>query len=183
MLSGVYTGLRAIEESDLSILLSWRNEPTLRRYFREYRELNSTQQREWFNDVVNGHQNTKMFSIVDLSSQKLIGACGLCHIDWINRSADFSIYIGEHLVYLDKVWAPDAAKLLMSYAYDQLGIHRLWAEVYEFDKRKIDFFYSLGFLLDGKHRQTLWHDSVWHDSWFFSHLRLNLGDSSFDSSV
>ena len=40
MLTGELTGLRAIEEEDLPELLSWRNDPRMRRYFREYRELN-----------------------------------------------------------------------------------------------------------------------------------------------
>ena len=33
--------------------------------------------------------------IMDLVDNKVLGACGLCYIDWINRNADFSIYIGD----------------------------------------------------------------------------------------
>ena len=45
MLLGEYTGLRAIEEDDLEQLLVWRNDPAMRRYFREYRELSMANQR------------------------------------------------------------------------------------------------------------------------------------------
>jgi len=41
MLKGNYVGLRAIECSDLPKLMSFRNRPEYRRFFREYRELNS----------------------------------------------------------------------------------------------------------------------------------------------
>jgi len=44
MIKGQHTALRAIEREDLPSLLSWRNDPELRRYFREYRELNFQQQ-------------------------------------------------------------------------------------------------------------------------------------------
>lgn len=171
MLTGTAVALRAIEESDLPNLLSWRNMPSLRRYFREYRELNSTQQKDWFDNKVNGDPDTRMFAIVDRFTAQLLGACGLCYIDWVNRSADFSIYIGHEQIYIDDILAPDAARTLMSYAYSELNMHRLWAEIYDFDEKKIKFFNSLNFKLDGKHRDTHWHLGSWHSSLFYSHLQ------------
>ena len=78
MISGRLTALRAIEERDLAQLLARRNRPELRRYFREYRELNSTQQRAWFDAKVNGDTATRMFAIEEASTGRLLGACGLC---------------------------------------------------------------------------------------------------------
>lgn len=170
MLEGQYTGLRAIEESDLPMLLAWRNTPEIRQFFREYRELNLSQQIKWFNSTVNSDPNTKMFAILELKTGSLLGACGLCYIDWINRSADFSIYIGYDSLYIDTRFAPDAAYTLRTYAFDQLCLHRLWAEAYSFDIKKIDFFNNIKFRLDGRHRQTHWHNGSWHDSLWFSHL-------------
>jgi len=164
MLEGQFTALRAIEESDLPMLLAWRNTPEMRQFFREHRELNLAQQLKWFESTVNSDPNTKMFAICELNTGKLLGACGLCYIDWINRSADFSIYIGYDALYMDSHFAPDAAKTLRAYAFGQLGLHRLWAEVYSFDIKKIDFFNDLKFMLDGRHRQTHRHNGSWHDS-------------------
>jgi RimJ/RimL family protein N-acetyltransferase len=168
MLSGHHTGLRAIEAQDLSQLLSWRNQPELRRYFREYRELNSSQQQEWFDKTVNHDPCTRMFAIVESANQRLLGACGLCYIDWVNRTADFSIYIGADGRYIDEQFAPDAAKILIAYARQELGLNRLWSEIYSFDTAKRAFFDSLGFKLDGRHRQTHWAEGGWHDSLFYS---------------
>ncbi len=173
MLTGTVVGLRAIEQHELEQLLTWRNSPSLRRYFREYRELNSSQQKIWFDTKVNNDPCTKMFSIVDLSTNLLIGACGLCYIDWVNRNADFSIYIGHDLLYIDEIFAPDAAKILIEYAYSELNLHRLWAEIYAFDDRKIKFFKALNFKMEGRHRETHWHQGAWHDSLFFSHLEVD----------
>jgi len=173
VIRGRVTGLRAIEERDLAQLLDWRNRPELRRYFREYRELNSTQQRAWFDAKVNGDTATRMFSIVELDGGeegRLLGAAGLCYIDWVNRSADFSIYIGADGLYIDDRYAPDAARTMAAYAFDELGLNRLWTELYEFDDRKIRFFGGLGFSLDGRFRQTHWAEGRWHDSVFYSLL-------------
>lgn len=177
MIKGQYTGLRAIEETDLNQLLEWRNGPDLRRYFREYRELNFAQQMKWFNDKVNNDNSTRMFSIVELESSRLLGACGLCYIDWINRTADFSIYIGADNLYVDSKFAPDAAKVLITYAYDELGLNRLWSEIYSFDAKKKTFFEGLKFSLDGRHRETHWAEGSWCDSLFYSLLK---ADTEFD---
>jgi len=169
MIKGQHTTLRAIEREDLPHLLSWRNDPDLRRYFREYRELNFQQQLNWFENKVNSDICTRMFAIID-SQQELLGAAGLCYVDWINRTADFSIYIGKNRLYIDEILAPDAAKVIIKYAFEELGINRLWSEIYSFDHAKVKFFNTLGFQLDGTHRQTHWAENKWHDSFFFSLL-------------
>ena len=170
MLKGEYTGLRAIERQDLPQLLEWRNQPEFRRYFREYRELGMEQQETWYQQQVLGDLSTRMFAIVSQKDGRLLGACGLCYIDWVNRSGDFSIYIGADDAYIDHTYAPDAARLLLNYGFDELNLHRAWAEIYSFDTIKSGFLKSLGFRQEGRHRQTHWSEGKWCDSLFFSLL-------------
>jgi RimJ/RimL family protein N-acetyltransferase len=170
MLKGEKVGLRAIEHDDLPQLLEWRNRPEYRRFFREYREISMSQQIAWFESTVLKDSRTIMFSIVEQTSQRLLGACGLCYIDWVNRNADFSIYIGADDLYIDGLLAPDAALTMARYAFDELCMHKLWCEIYCFDKLKIKFFDNLGFTLDGRHRQTHWAEGAWHDSLFYGLL-------------
>lgn len=170
MLEGQLVGLRAIEREDLPQLLEWRNNPNYRRYFREFRELNSVNQNNWFDKVVMGDHRTMMFSIIELATDRLLGACGLCYIDWVNRNADFSIYIGADNLYIDDYFAPDAAKTMMEYGFGELGLHRLWAEIYDFDEKKKLFFDKLGFSCEGRFRHTHWAEGAWHDSLFYSIL-------------
>jgi hypothetical protein len=170
MLKGRHVGLRAIEREDLPQLLEFRNRPHFRRFFREYRELSSSHQERWFENVVMADQTVRMFSIVALDSGRLLGACGLCYMDFINRTADFSIYIGADDLYIDDVFAPDAARVLIRYGFEELNMHRLWTEIYDIDERKAAFFASLGFQLDGRHRQTHWTEGRWVDSLYWSLL-------------
>ena len=163
-------GLRAIDFGDLQKLLEWRNKPEFRQFFRENRELNWDQQKAWYFEKVMKDPDTRMFSIVRLSDGVLLGACGLCYLDWVNGSADFSIYIGHENRYIDTDYAPDAAQALIVHAFDDLRIHRLWAEVYSFDAKKQSLFESLGFNRDGIHPETVWNEGKWHDSVYFSLL-------------
>ena len=170
MLKGSFVGLRAIERADLSILLEFRNKPEYRRYFREYRELSMENQNVWYEENVMKDSKTIMFSIIELESNRLLGACGLCHIDWINKNADFSIYIGADNLYIDDKFAPDAALIMARYGFKELGLHRFWAEIYDFDDLKRNFFENMGFKFECRHRETHWSEGKWHDSLFYSLL-------------
>jgi RimJ/RimL family protein N-acetyltransferase len=119
---------------------------------------------------VNGDPCTRMFAIQHTDTGTLLGACGLCYIDWVNRTADFSLYIGHEGLYIDDNLAPDAAVTMTGYAFDELGLNRLWSEIYAFDEAKTRFFQRLGWQLDGRHRQTHWAEGAWHDSLYFSLL-------------
>ncbi len=171
MLKGTVTGLRAIEKYDLSQLLEWRNKPNFRLFFREYRELNSENQLKWFEKYILNDLNTRMFAIIELETMELIGACGLCYIDWINRNADFSIYIGKDDLYIDEIFAIDAAKVMEKYGFDELNLHRLWAEIYSIDEKKIKFFNQLQFKKEGHFNETHWTKGQWVDSIYFGKIK------------
>lgn len=174
MLNGRNVGLRAVEQTDLPILLEWRNEPEFRKYFREYRELGMDQQKEWYGQKVLHDEHTRMFSITDLTSGELLGACGLCYIDWQNQCADFSIYIGKNDLYIDSVYAVDAARVMIQYGFEELNLHRLWTEIYDIDEKKKGFLKILGFIHEATHAQTHWTGGRWVDSWYYRLLRQDL---------
>lgn len=162
-------GLRAVEESDLENLKNWRNDQNFRKNFREFRELNTKNQQSWF-DKISKSKNDFMFSIVELESHELIGACGLLYVDWINRSADFSFYIGKDLSYIDEKYSFDAAKTLLKYGFETLNLNKIWMELYEFDSDKLNFFKEkLGFLTDGKLRENCFSEGKYWDSYILSY--------------
>lgn len=170
MIQGKYVGLRALEKNDLPQLMQWRNNPDMRKFFRETDEINSFNQEKWFESVVAKNSIHKMFAIVKSDTNELMGACGLCYIDWVNQSADFSIYLGYDNLYIDEKFAIEAAQLMRDYGFNVLNLHRLWAEIYSIDHAKKSFFDTLSFTLDGTLRETYWYEGQWHDSLFYSLL-------------
>ena len=69
--------LSAVEEESTEQLRSWRNDPELRKYFREYKEISKTMQKRWYENRVHGDDNQVNFEIHDLDSGRLIGHCAL----------------------------------------------------------------------------------------------------------
>ena len=173
MIKGKLTGLRAVEAEDLEQLKHWRNLPAFRRNFREVRELGSESQQRWFAALQSNTSRDFMFSIINLETGALIGACGLLYINWIIRSADFSFYIGKDGAYIDKQgYAADAASLLINYGFDTLNLHKIWMELYEFDKAKIDFFKEqFQFETDGTLRDNCFEEGRYWNSLIISLIR------------
>jgi hypothetical protein len=113
-----------------------------------------------------------MFTIVDLSTNEVIGACGLLYINWIIRSADFSFYIGKDELYIDEQgYAEESAKLLIEYGFNQLNLHKIWMELYEFDELKINFFKDkFLFKVDGILRDNCFENGKYWNSLLISLL-------------
>lgn len=179
MLTGNHIGLRAIEPDDLPRLQTWRNNVEMRKYYREYRELNMYDQENWFKNICCGNRNFCMFGIVALppfseepleAPNALIGVCGLTNIHWVLRSAELSFYIGARDLYVDATYAPEAVKILCRYAFKELNMHKVWAEIYAFDQSKTRLFESLGMHRDGVLRDNAFTDGRHHDSLIYSVL-------------
>ena len=172
MIKGKKVGLRAVEKEDLLHLRDWRNIPEFRKHFREVRELSLADQEAWFDSLQKTKHINYMFTIIDLDSQKPIGATGLLYINWIIRSADFSFYIGDEKKYIgnDGI-AEEAAGLLIDYGFNNLNLHKIWMELYEFDDQKIDFFMNkFEFKRDGILRDNCFEDGKFWNSLIISKL-------------
>lgn len=172
MIKGNSIGLRAVEKEDLTLFRDWRNFSDFRKHFREVRELSLPDQEKWFQHLQDTKQINYMFTVVDLKTNKAIGAAGLLYINWIIRSADFSFYIGKDEMYIgtDGV-AEEAAKLLIDYGFNNLNLNKIWMELYEFDTQKLDFFKTkFNFKEDGRLRQNCFENGKYWDSYIISLL-------------
>lgn len=171
MITGKLASLRAINSEDLETLRAWRNEPCMRRFFREVTEINKEKQRAWFENRVLNDKNTIMLGIVDSKSQELIGAAGLCYIDWLDRHAEVSLYIGKDNAYIDDKFAPDALRLIIDYAFLELNLNRLWAEVYAIDTAKARLLEENGFALEGIMKKKHFTGGTYVDSLIYGLVR------------
>ena len=169
MISGEKVYLKAVEQEDLEQLKEWRNLPDFRKHFREYRELNSAMQLKWYESFVVNDKNTIMFSIFLKSTDELVGCCGLCYINWVHRNADLSLYIGHENAYIDDSGlAEEACLLLLEYGFNEINLHKIWTEIYDFDEKKQKLYNKFGFNQDGILRDQYYYDGKWCNSLLLS---------------
>lgn len=180
MIKGENINLTTIEQGDLEQLRHWRNLPHFRKYFREYREISETMQKSWFEHVVNGDHKTIMFAIRTNDMDELLGCCGLCYINWVHRHSDLSLYIGKDEMYIDDEGiAKESCKLLFDYGFHELGLNKIWTELYEFDNKKIDLYKRFGFQEDGFLRKQYFYEGKWWGSYILSLLNEEYAENDF----
>lgn len=159
-------GLRQLEREDLAQARDWRNDSAIRERTREYAPLNMLNQGRWLESLLN-RQNLMFAIVARQPTSTFIGVCGLAHVDWQNRSAEFSYYIGDKQA-RGKGYARHVAYLLFEYGFREIGLHRIWGEIYGIadDILKIDT--RLGFTHEATLRETYFCKGRYWDSYIVS---------------
>ena len=151
---------RAIEREDLKQLRDWRNE--LKGNFREYRMLSMANQEAWFESLLTD-KKTLMYAIEAPAlggGQELVGVCGWTYIDWLNRHAELSIYIGGQK---GKGVGTTALEELHRIAFEELNLHTVRLEVYDFNPAKT-LYPKLGYKIVGIWRECHFYKGRYWDS-------------------
>ena len=81
-------------ESDMNLLLEWRNNPSHRKYYREHRETNIDDQLSWFRNVSND-DSWHHFVVRKKGEKKPIGVVFLNHIHPVYRTGEFGITLAD----------------------------------------------------------------------------------------
>lgn len=169
MINGKRCYLTSVEPDSIEQLRQWRNNPELRKYFREYREISKPMQKNWYENRVLTNPNQVDFEIHEKETKKLIGHCGLYYINWVNRSAEFTVYLGD-FDYRGKGIGKDALVTLFNYGFNTLNLNRIWCEVYS-NNKALSVYESIGFVKEGVMRQTYFDDGKYWDSTILSMLK------------
>ena len=159
--------LKKITKSDLKLLIEWRNSNKIFLYNTQYFLLNLKMQMEWFNSLQND-SSRKMFMI--LHENVKIGICGLIDIDYKNKNANIAIIIGKTQLHT-KGLGTMALSNLLNYGFKELGLHRIGADVIEYNKTSIRLFEKSKFKIDAVQRDVIWRNNRWWNMYSMSILK------------
>ena len=158
------TTLRPIEVEDLAALRDWRNQ--LRKQCREYRFLNMVNQKDWFEEM---SRDRSMQMLAIEHDGELAGVCGLAYIRWTFRSAEVSLYVAPEFqgmgIGKEALWE------LIHLGFGELNLHRLWAEIFEFNDPAIKLFEGAGFRCEGRLKDSAFWDGRYYASFIYGKVR------------
>lgn len=119
--------------------------------------------------------------IVDSTkTRKAVGFLILAGIDSHDRSIEFMrIVIGPR----NRGFGREAVRLLKRYAFDELGAHRLWLDVKEFNQRARSLYLAEGFLEEGRLRECIKAPAGYESLIVMSMLEADYRASSNPSTV
>ncbi len=109
------------------------------------------------------------FSIETLDDPSvLIGHVGLWGWQTKDRCATIGIALGRE--HLGRGYGTDAMRVIVSYGFRELGLHRLQLTVAPFNPAGIRAYEKAGFAEEGRRREAVWHDGRWYDEVLMSLL-------------
>ncbi len=90
-----------------------------------------------------------------------IGEIVFSRMRWFNRKSEITIIIKKD--FRDKGYGKESLKAAMDFAFKKMNLHRLEAEVYEFNHASIKLMESLGFKKEGVLREAQFSNGRYWD--------------------
>jgi len=144
-------------------LAKWRNDPTIWRWTRQNDLISSFDQASWF-EKQSRDPSIKMYQMVD-DGAVVVGVCGLTSINWMNRNAEFSLYVApEHQ---GRGIGRSSLKTLFSHGFQNMGLHLIWGETFS-GNPAAKLFEQIGMQKDGVRRDFYWKDGSYTDAIMYS---------------
>lgn len=162
--------LRPIDEEDLYSCQRWMNDPEIRRTIGVVWPTDAEGERRWWEDQDRRPPPQSMqFTIALNETDEQIGITGFTHIDWLNRRAETSSVIGD-APNRGKGYGTEAKGLLLDYAFDTLGMHRIDSRTYSYNEASARHLLRHGFVEEGRRREGVFREGEFHDVVLFGLL-------------
>lgn len=168
-LSGERVHLRPLELADAPTIVTWFNDPAVRRTLKAHRPMTVEGEHQWM-ERMRASDRDVVLGIVPRGSEQLIGVTGLHGIDIRHRQAGFGITIGEKSEW-DKGYGTEVTALMVAHAFETLNLHRVWLHVYDFNPRGRRVYERVGFQLEGTLREAYFGEGRYHDVHVMAVLR------------
>tara|TARA_B100001540_G_C15806677_1_gene642398 strand:+ start:872 stop:1375 length:504 start_codon:yes stop_codon:yes gene_type:complete len=150
--------LKKITKKDLESIIKWRNNPNIMRYNTQFFLLNMEYQSKWFEKINKKNSNQKMF--IFKYGKSNVGVGGLINIDKQNKSADIAIIIGETKIHGHGI-GTKILQMLVEYGFKKMKLHRIGADVFEYNHISLRLFEKLNFEREGFLEDCLWRYGRW----------------------
>ena len=142
-----YGVLRAIRENEIELVRVWRNAPNVRANMYTQHEISEAEHLAWWSQLV--ARADQAYFMYELQGSP-VGVVGFTAIDPVNRNASWAFYAG-----------PDSPKgagtkmefLALDHAFSGLKLHKLYCEVFAFNKPVLKLHQKFGFQTEGTFRE------------------------------
>ena len=151
-LTGDLVVLRPVTEDDVPALLPILNDPEIARLTGSHADFDEPALRAWYGS--RGAQANRLdLAVVERATGLVVGEAVLNEWDRANESCAFRISLSPDAV--GRGLGTEATRLIVSHAFEGLGLYRVWLEVYAFNPRARRAYEKAGFRPEGVLRGAL----------------------------
>ena len=161
--------LRPLRKGDADLLYEWITDRNLVIHNAPFFPVSDTDHEAWVERMMTKRSDLVIFIIEELDFSKTIGTCQLLNINWIHRSAELQIRIGNP-AFQGRGCGSEAVKLLCDFGYADLNLHRIYLNVVASNQRAIRAYEKCGFEHQGRLKEAAFIDGRWEDVQILSKL-------------
>lgn len=155
--------LRELSRADLPAINGWRNDREAQKWLvSPFRFVADEVDGKWYDGYLGGRSNNIRLAICESASGKSIGVAYLLAIDWIVRSGDFGILIGDRSAQ-GKGAGEFATRALLAHAFGDMNLHRVQLSVLAGNERARSLYRKVGFLEEGRARRAAFKNGEYVD--------------------
>ena len=174
---GDLVALGPLRRESIPLYLRWMNDfATTRTLAVQPRPMTLEQETAWYEQAAtNEHEHN--FSIIERSSGRVVGNCGMFDVLLPHRRAEVGILIGDPDA-RGRGYGTEAMRLLLDYAFTTAGMHSVILWVYEFNPAARRCYEKVGFREVGRRRESRWFNGR-----FWDEIAMDILASEFESPV
>ncbi|WP_435108221.1 GNAT family N-acetyltransferase [Nocardiopsis synnemataformans] len=134
----------------------------VRRLTGTHRRITYAQAREWCESRA-GRTDRLDLAITAPKDGRYLGELSVYAVAPENESAGYRIALSA-IEFTGQGLGREATQLVLEYAFERIGLHRVWLYVYAFNMRAIAVYRSCGFAVEGRLRDSLLWEGRRHDA-------------------
>ncbi len=153
--------LRPMTVEDTDLIVSWRNQEEVRKYFICQDPFTREGHLNWIRTMVDTGKVVQMMICVGEDSLP-VGSVNVRDIDRQNQKGEYGIFIGESSA-RGKGIGTEAAKLMLRHCFKELQLHRVFLRVYADNFRAIRSYEKAGFQKEAYLRDDVFVNGKFRD--------------------
>ena len=154
-LIGSQIRLRSMTRNDLPLKVQWYNDPEIRKTLILDENLELDKTTRWFETVEK--TDSRLDLMIESDTPKPIGQISLVNIDRKHKTAEIVLVIGDKNYWAKGVMY-EAESLLIRWAFEELGLEKIWAQTRPENIASLITMKKLGFQIEGTLRQEKFID-------------------------
>jgi RimJ/RimL family protein N-acetyltransferase len=163
LLQGELVRLAALTDSDAVAIAHWHQDTEFMRLFDAgpaYPKTEAEVKRRV--EALRQDEKTLIFAVRSVQGDELVGYLELDGINWQHGVCGLGLAIGDP-AQRGRGYGREAAELALTFAFDELNLHRVQATVFSYNVRSIALLEKVGFRREGAFREFLQRDGQRHD--------------------
>lgn len=153
--------LRPMEMEDTDRIVRWRNQEFVRKNFIYRGAFTREGHERWIKEMVETGRVVQ-FIICEKAGNRPVGSVYLRDIDPVYHKAEYGVFIGEREA-LGKGYGTQAAKLMVRYAFEQMGLHKVMLRVLAENMQARRSYEKAGFVQEAYLKEEVFLEGAYRD--------------------